>query len=139
MEKAKKTPVRNLVGKEVWTTTYEGHEIRVCNGAHTKMYIDDKEVAKQNTLISTSATLKAVIPDTRKVVMARVHQKTAEDMILSCEFIVGDLLPSQYGYRKKDGTVVPLTEEEIEQYVKAKKEELLDPTAAIIAALALLP
>lgn len=134
----KKTPIHNLVGKEVWTTTYEGHEIKVVNGAHTKMYIDDKEVAKQSTILATSAILKAVIPDTTKIIMAIVHQRTASDMILSCEFILGDLLPSQYNYRQKDGTIVPLTNEELTEYVKVKTEELLDPTAAIIAALLLI-
>lgn len=94
MEKAKKTPVGNLAEKEVWTTTYEGHEIKVVNGLHVKMYIDGEEVAKQNNLISNSVTLKAVIPDTTKLIMAVVHQRTASDLILSCDFILGDLLPS---------------------------------------------
>lgn len=135
----KKTSSLKIAGKEAWTTTYDGHEIKVCNGAVTRMFIDGKEVAKQNTLISTSVTLKAVIPGTTKIIMAIVHSRTASDLILSCDFILGDLMPSQCGYQQKDGTIVPLTNEELAEYVKVKMEELLDPTPLIIAALVLLP
>jgi hypothetical protein len=124
---------KKLSDTEVWATTYNGHEIKVVNGSHTKMYIDGKEVANHESFLSTQVILRAVIPETNKVVMARVHQKAVSDVILSCDFMVGDVLKTEYGFQHKDGTTTMLTDDEVQQYVKATKEELEDPTAAIIA------
>lgn len=123
MEKMSKETKAKISGKEVWVTSYNGHEIKVVNKARTTMYIDGNEAAKQKHLLSSQIILQAAIPDTDKVVMARIYQKSASDYIISCDFIVGDLLTTEYGFQHKDGTVALLNDEEIKQYIQMKKDD----------------
>lgn len=124
---------KKLKGKEVWVTSYNGHEIKVINKAHATMYIDGNEVAKQKGLFSSKIILQATIPETDKVVVAHIHQKASEDLILSCDFIIGDISPVEYGFQHKDGSVTLLTDDEMKQYLEYKKEE--EESAVIISTL----
>lgn len=123
MSKMSKETKDKIHGKETWVTSYNGHEIMVVNKARTTMYIDGKEAAKQKSLLSSQIILQAVIPDTDKIIMARVYQKSSSDLIISCDFIVGDLLPTEYGFQHKDGSVALLNDEELQQYIQMKKED----------------
>lgn len=120
-----------LKGKEAWVTSYNGHEIKVVNKLHVTMYIDGNEVAKQKGLLSSKVILQAVIPDTDKVIVAYVYQKSSADLIATCDFIIGDLIPAEYGFQHKDGTLVVLTDEEMKQYLQYRKEE--DESAVFIS------
>lgn len=120
-----------LKGKEAWITSYNGHEIKVVNKIHVTMYIDGKEVAKQKGLLSSKVLLQATIPDTDKVIIAHVYQKSSADLIATCDFIIGDIAPTEYGFQHKDGTLALLTDEEMKQYLQYRKEE--DESAVFIS------
>ncbi len=120
-----------LKGKEAWVTTYDGHEIKVVNKLHVTMYIDGNEVAKQKGLLSSKIILQSVIPDTDKVVVAYVYQKSSADLIATCDFIIGDIVPTEYGFQHKDGTLALLTDDELKEYLQYRKEE--DESAVFIS------
>jgi len=111
---------QKMKGKEVWITNYEGHEIKVVNKNHITLYIDGVEASKNKSLIFTQIFLHAAIPDTDKIVIARVYQK---DQYLTCNFIIGDIAPVQYGYQHKDGKVELLTDDELKEYHEFLKKD----------------
>lgn len=132
--KLSKELAAKIKGKEVWITSYNGHEIKVVNKMRTTMYIDGNEVAKQKGLISSNLILQSAIPETDKIVIAHIHQKNSADLVTACDFVIGEISPAKYGFQHKDGSVSLLTDDEMKQYLQYRKEEDED-TAVIVTTL----
>lgn len=66
-----------------------------------------------------------------KELEAKLKGKEMWMTFLSCDFVIGDIIPCEYGFQHKDGSLALLTEEEMKQYLQYRKEE--DESAVFIS------
>lgn len=98
--------------KTVWIGEFEGHEIKVTNEGKCRLYIDGVEVAKEKGLIHFDYELRASIPDTDYIVIAKVDG--TKDVIVSCDVLIAKKLDVIMAKEDKEGIITPYTEKEIE-------------------------
>lgn len=95
----------------VWVGEFEGHKIRVTNSGKAKLWIDGVEVAKEKGLIHLEYELRAPIPNTDYIVIAKVDGTS--DVIVSCNVLVAKKVDLIFGKEDEDGLFTAYSDAEI--------------------------
>ena len=93
-----------------WIGEIEGHKIKVTNDGKARLYIDGVEAAKEKGLIHLEYELRAPIPDTDYIVIAKLDG--TKDAIVSCDVLIAKKLEMTMGKENEDG-FTRYTDEEI--------------------------
>lgn len=98
---------------QVWITEFEGHKIKVTNAGKAKLYIDGVEAAKEKGLIHLEYELRAPIPGTDLIVIAKLDG--TKDVITTCDVLVAKALTTTFGKEDEDGLFTPYSTEDVDK------------------------
>lgn len=113
--------------REVWVGEFEGHKIKVTNSGKAKLWIDGVEAAKEKGLLHLELELRAPIPGTDYIVIAKLDG--AKDLIVNCDVLIAMNLPMTFGKESEEGVFEAYSEDEI-----SKMKGDTEAAAAITAA-----
>lgn len=111
----------------IWIGEIEGHKIRVTNDGKAKLWIDGVEAAKEKGLIHLEYELRAPIPDTDIIVIAKLDG--VKEGIVVCDVMAAKKVPMTFGKEDQDGNFTPYSDDEIN-----KMKEDAEAAVAISAA-----
>lgn len=94
-----------------WVGEFEGHKIKVTNDGKAKLWIDGQEAAKEKGLIHLEYELRAPIPDTEYIVIAKLDG--VKDSIVTCDVMIASKIEMTMGKENNDGDFTPYSDDEI--------------------------
>lgn len=98
--------------KEAWRAHWNGHVLRVVNGARCQLLCDGSVIAEQKGLLATKVTLVGKADD--KTIVAVIDgSSTAQTGGASVQvrFFICDQIGCEYGYTNKNGEFCLLSEQ----------------------------